>query len=185
MGEWQRKTPVTICCVFDLLIIILSLEGVIIRPLVCKSIHMVVDISKKAVTKFQSKWMKLPHAAMFTFLLFVYMWFLIRLVKLQSLISLLLLVFAVNFKLSSCLLLLLICCMLNLLKKALRKIELRRPVASVQLFENFITVRIRIDMTLKCAVERTSATASYKQGMRAVKIVCAWIFLKRSTVASN
>ena len=104
--------------------------------------------------------MNLPHVAMFTFLLFVYMWFLIRLVKLQSLISLLLLVFAVNFKSSSCLLLLLICCMLNLLKKALRKIELRRPVASVQLFENFITVRIRIDMTLKCAVERTSKSIS-------------------------
>ena len=105
--------------------------------------------------------MNLPHVAMFTFLLFVYMWFLVRLlVKLQSLISLLLLVFAVNFKSSSCLLLLLICCMLNLLKKALRKIELRRPVASVQLFENFITVRIRIDMTLKCAVERTSKSIS-------------------------
>ena len=157
MGEWQRKTPVTICCVFDLLIIILSLEGVIIRPLVSTYGG---HFSKKDVTNFQSKWMKLPHVAMFTFLLFVYMWFLIRLVKLQSLISLLLLVFAVNFKLSSCLLLLLICCMLNLLKKALRKIELRRPVASVQLFENFITVRIRIDMTLKCAVERTSKSIS-------------------------
>ena len=115
--------------------------------------------------------MKLPCVAMFTFSLFVYVhvvfnsssYFVdtgkIAIFNLSSPP----LVFAVNFKSSSCLLLLLICCMLNLLKKALRKIELRRPVASVQLFENFITVRIRIDMTLKCAVERTSKSSSISE----------------------